>query len=519
MKFSEAKRFLKSELAEKHNDNYGSFQAAFNDLGVSFTGVQIDSRRVSDGDVFFAYPGSSHDGRDYIDHAVSRGASAVVWESIGQAKPVAVNVPNFGWKEIRKIVGQFASRFYGNPSHFLKICAVTGTNGKTTCAEWIAQALVKLGLNSASVGTLGIRSYGTTVEHDILSGQTTPDAVTLQQAFRKLVDGGVSGVAMEASSHALDQGRLDGTKIDVALFTNLTNDHLDYHGTIDEYGLAKSRLFSTPNLFKSVLNIDDEFGKEIADLLRSVGRNVVTYSYENPLADVRVKNLFLDVSGAKFDLVTPWGTGEINCSLIGRFNVQNLLAVTSVLLSLGFKFPEVCNVVQKLQPVDGRLQKLSGGFSRSVFIDYAHTPDALRQTLAALNSIKQSDAKLICVFGAGGGRDSTKRFDMGEAVIKGADVAIVTSDNPRFEDPKKIISDIVADNVDGYLIEENREAAINLAIGMSAPGDIVLIAGKGHEKYQDVRGKKIPFDDVAISTQVLRSIEGDCSGRGVSVNV
>ncbi len=218
MKFSEAKRFLKSELAEKHNDNYGSFQAAFNDLGVSFTGVQIDSRRVSDGDVFFAYPGSSLDGRDYIDHAVSRGASAVVWESIDQVKPVAVNVPNFGWREIRKIVGQFASRFYGNPSHLLKICAVTGTNGKTTCAEWIAQALVKLGLNSASIGTLGIRSYGTTVEHDSLLGQTTPDAVTLQQAFRKLVDGGVSGVAMEASSHALDQGRLDGTEIDVALF-------------------------------------------------------------------------------------------------------------------------------------------------------------------------------------------------------------------------------------------------------------------------------------------------------------
>jgi len=516
MKFSEAKRFLKSELAEKHNDHYGSFQDAFDELGVLVKGVQIDSRRVSDGDVFFAYPGSSLDGRDHIDHAVSRGASAVVWESIGQVTPVAVNVPNLGWGEIRKIVGPFTSRFYGNPSHSLKICAVTGTNGKTTCAEWIAQALVNLGMSSASIGTLGIRSYGATVEDDTPLGQTTPDAVTLQQALRKLVDGGVSGAAIEASSHALDQGRLDGVEIDVALFTNLTSDHLDYHGTIDEYGLAKSRLFSTPNLSESVLNIDDEFGKEIADLLRSIGRNVVTYSYVNPLADVRVKNLYLDGSGAKFDLVTPWGIGEVNSSLIGPFNVQNLLAVTSVLLSIGFKFPEVCNVVQKLQPVDGRLQKLSGSFSRSVFIDYAHTPDALRQTLAALNSIKQSDAKLICVFGAGGDRDSTKRFDMGEAVIKGADVAIVTSDNPRFEDPKKIISDIVGDNVDGCLIEENREAAINLAIEMSDPGDIVLIAGKGHEKYQDIRGEKIPFDDVVISTQVLRSIEGDCSARGVS---
>ncbi len=466
---------------------------------VIVNGLALDSRQIKSGDVFVALPGATSHGITFAPSALARGASIVLTE----APPPAVfknqdsNVVTV--ERLRERLGEIAARFFGRPSVRLKMIGVTGTNGKTSIVQLLAAALESLGARAATIGTLGAGLVGAIKE----GARTTPDVISVQGLLAEFRDAGATHVAMEVSSHALDQGRVDAVEFDVAVFTNLTRDHLDYHGTMEDYGAAKQKLFAWKNLRAAVINVDDAFGRQLVEGLRDDVRQI-RYAIDNA-AEVRAEKVRTSDGGLEFHLIAPWGEGAIATSLLGHFNVYNLLAVAGCLGALGYTFTQIQNALTHLKPVAGRMNRLGGGDAPLVVIDYAHTPDALEQALASLRA--HTGGELICVFGAGGERDQGKRPQMGAIAERLADRVIVTDDNPRGENGDQIVAQILAGlhQRDRARVLRDRDAAIRAAICESRPGDVVLIAGKGHEPYQEIAGVKHVFDDAIVARKALES--------------
>ncbi len=431
-----------------------------------------DSRALRRGDVFLAMPGKVHDGRRHIPSAIDAGASAIVWDTRDFAWNPDWNIANHPLPDLRDLAAALAAEWWRQPSEALWTIGITGTNGKTSCSHWLAEALTGLGRKTAAIGTLGNGFPGALAG----SSHTTPDAVTLQGLLAGYRDAGAAGAAMEVSSHALDQGRVAGVAFDVAVLTNLSRDHLDYHGDMAAYAHAKARLFSWPGLKWAVLNLEDELGRRLlADLS---GGRTRTLSYGLDAGDIHAERLDLNASGLSMRVATPWGVGELHAPLIGRFNALNLLACLGALLASDVPLERALQALAAVKPVAGRMQRLGGAGLPDVIVDYAHTPDALDKTLATLRDL--TPGRLICVFGCGGGRDKGKRPLMGGIAAERADLAIVTSDNPRGEDPATIAADILAGMPLGQRVLLDRAEAIQAAIAEAHAGDIFLIAGKGH---------------------------------------
>ncbi|MBI5937935.1 MAG: UDP-N-acetylmuramoyl-L-alanyl-D-glutamate--2,6-diaminopimelate ligase [Betaproteobacteria bacterium] len=448
-----------------------------------------DSRQVRGGDGFLAFPGGAHDGRAHIAAAVAAGAVAVVWEPQGYAWPAGVDVFNRPLPELKARSAELAATWYGRPSDAMWVVGVTGTNGKTSCSHWLAEAFDLLGRPTAIVGTLGNGLPGALHA----TGHTTPDAVTLQGLFADFRDEGIASVAMEVSSHALDQGRVAEVGFDVALLTNLSRDHLDYHGDMAAYAHAKAKLFDWPNLKWAVLNVEDELGQRLYADLKGGSSEVLGYGLNS--GEVHAKRFESDRTGMRLDVVTPWGEGCLQTALLGEFNAYNLLACLSVLLASGVALADALAVLARVGPVPGRLQRVGGDAAGpTVIVDFAHTPDALHKVLNTLRPLAK-DGRLVCVFGCGGGRDKGKRPQMGQIADAIADVAIVTSDNPRNEDPAAIIADILAGMPPGQIAIVDRHEAIARAIAEAGANDVVLLAGKGHEDYQEIAGQRRHFSD------------------------
>jgi UDP-N-acetylmuramoyl-L-alanyl-D-glutamate--2,6-diaminopimelate ligase len=464
--------------------------------------LHADTRSLKSGDVFFAYAVDGADNRQYIDAALASGAAAALYqpENFG-GKPDAEKT--LAVKALNELAGPIAAAWYGEPTESMLTVGVTGTNGKTSCSQWLATALTAVGKPCAIVGTLGIGMPGKLVA----SGFTTPDAPQLQRNLAQLRAAGAQGVVMEVSSHALHQGRVNGTNFDIAIFTNLTQDHLDYHVTFDAYEAAKARLFAWPSLKAAIVNRDDAAGQRLIESLRGKLRTIA-YGVEIPAQAVPradalllATNVRATANGTAFHLASDWGDAEVEVGTLGAFNVSNLLAVLGALLDTGIPLDAALAQIAKLEPVNGRMQRLGGRPQNDeplVVIDYAHTPDALDKTLAALRPIAEArGGQLICMFGCGGDRDATKRPLMGAIAEKLADQVVITSDNPRSEDPQAIIEQIAAGMSDATHARriEDRASAILQAIRAAAREDVVVLAGKGHEATQEIMGKKRAFSD------------------------
>ena len=465
------------------------------------SGLALDSRQVCSGDAFFALRGTRGHGIEFVDGAVQRGASVV----LAEAPPCTVEDPGVPvlWIDgLHTFVGEIAARFFGRPSEAMRVIGVTGTNGKTSTVQLLAQALEKLGHRAATIGTLGAGLHGQLREGE----RTTPDAIAVQRLMSEFRRDGATHVAMEVSSHALEQGRVAAMDFEVAGFTNLTRDHLDYHGSMQAYGAAKAKLFAWPTLNAAVINTDDAFGRELAGKLAPGVRKFTLSSDGDTQADIAASDIVTSAEGVSFQLRTPWGTRSIRSRLLGRFNVANLLTVVGCVGALGESFERMAEVVEALEPINGRMNRLGGLHGLPlVVVDYAHTPDALQQALTALRA--HCDAHLICVFGCGGERDPGKRPQMGDIAERLADVAIVTDDNPRGEDGDQIVAQILAGMTQpkAATVQRDREAAIRTALQMARTGDVVLIAGKGHETYQEGAGGKRAFDDMAVARAILET--------------
>ncbi len=462
--------------------------------GAMIERLSSDSRRCAPGVAFFAYRGERGDGRRHIGDALERGASAVVWEAgDGFSWRESWRVPNAGVEALKQRAGELAAAFYGRPSEALWTCGVTGTNGKTSCSQWIAALLAKTGTKAGVIGTLGSGYPG----HLLAGANTTPDALELQERLAGFAREGAAAVAMEVSSHGLVQGRVSGVRFACALFTNLSHDHLDYHGSMHAYAAAKSRLFETPGLQAAVLNLDDPVGRNLASRTRRRGIRTVGYALEESPKGV---DEFIRVDGDAID--SSWGRASLRVNAVGRFNVANALGVLGCLVMKGVPFRKAAALLAELPNVPGRMQKVAD--RPLVVIDYAHTPDALEKVLSALRPVAAARrGRLVAVFGAGGDRDPSKRPLMGKAAERLADRVVLTSDNPRSEDPAAIIAAIAAGLEHACEIEPDRSRAIAAAIDGAADEDVVLLAGKGHEPYQEVRGVRLPFSDEAAARSAL----------------
>ncbi len=479
--------------------------------------LAADSRVCAPGVAFFAYPGAAADGRAHIADALRRGCAAVVWESDGFQWHADWRVPHAPVKGLREHAGDLANVFYGRPSEAMWVCGVTGTNGKTSCTQWLATLLGAQGDTAAVIGTLGAGFPDAQARFATLAN-TTPGALELHALLAELRVKGARAVAMEVSSHALVQGRVNGVAFDCALFTNLSHDHLDYHGSMDAYAEAKARLFDMPGLSAAVLNLDDVRGVQFAR--RLAGRNlrvlgyalsrsaVVQGSVSEYIAarDIRVAGDAMHVT-----LESSWGTAGTVIRQLGRYSVSNALGVLGCLIARGIEFHDAAARLADLPQVPGRMQALGGGARPLVVVDYAHTPDALEKVLHALRPAAAArGGVLVAVFGAGGDRDPSKRPLMGRVAAQFADRVVLTSDNPRGEDPRAILAAIesgigeaIGGTMSRCLLEPDRARAIEAAIGEAAAGDVVLIAGKGHETYQDVAGRRVPFSDVDVAGAAL----------------
>ncbi|MBL8517120.1 MAG: UDP-N-acetylmuramoyl-L-alanyl-D-glutamate--2,6-diaminopimelate ligase [Betaproteobacteria bacterium] len=472
-------------------------------VSANIRNVTADSRAVDAACAFVAYPGVSADGRKFIADAVKRGAAAILWDPEGGFTLADCPVPHLAVPDLKRQISRIAGDLFGRPSEDLLMVGVTGTNGKTSTSTWIAESLTDCGRKAGVIGTLGAGFPGQLIE----SGNTTPDAIVVQRSLANLRAAGAEACAMEVSSHGLDQHRVDGVKFTIALFTNLTRDHLDYHGSMDAYGAAKAKLFSMPGLKHAVINIDDAFGQKLA--LDCAKRGVRTLTHGIGTGDIAAHIERMDGSGFELKVKTPRGDANIRSTLVGHFNVLNLLGVLGVLLAAGVPLPKAAEAAAARRPVAGRMQVVGGPAARkpTVVIDYAHTPDALEKALSALKPTVAAGHRLFCVFGCGGDRDRGKRPVMGEIASRLANRVIVTSDNPRSEPAHQILDDIIA-GMGGAggadrLVIEDRRAAIFAALREAAPGDVVLIAGKGHEPYQDIKGVKHPFSDLAVAGEAL----------------
>ena len=490
-------------------------QAAATWLTAQVSGtLRTDSRAVGAGDGFIAWPGHAVDGRRFVPAALNSGAAACLVEQQG--------VEAFGFDDARIAAlpnlkaasGAIAHIYYGAPSERLQVVASTGTNGKTSTAWWTAQSLTTLGRRCGVIGTLGVgeppaAGDRSTKGHLQSTGLTTPDPITLHAALRDMLDQGFAACAIEASSIGLVEQRLDALHIDVALFTNFTQDHLDHHGSMAAYWAAKRRLFSWPGLKAAVLNIDDAQGAALADELLGGALDLWTVSLHGPARLCAGSLDYID-GGLAFEVIDGSSRASLRTGLVGVFNASNLLVVIAGLRALGVPLAEAAKAAATLTPVPGRLQRVEG-FELEVVVDYAHTPDALDQALQALRPLATArQGRLWCVFGCGGNRDAGKRPLMGAIAARGADHVVITSDNPRDELPRTILAQILA-GVTGHdevaVIEDRREA-IHSAVRQAANGDVILLAGKGHEDYQEVAGIKRAFSDLQEARAALNDREG-----------
>jgi UDP-N-acetylmuramoyl-L-alanyl-D-glutamate--2,6-diaminopimelate ligase len=463
---------------------------------VRVTGIGLDNRRIKPGDVFVAVQGQSVHGLDYAHSAVAAGAVAVIHDGLKMVPQL--DVPLAEVSGLGDKLGELASRYYSAPSEQMTIAGVTGTNGKTSVAHFLAQSWQRVDGNAGMVGTLGYGSLGA-----LESGaRTTPDAFRLQQALADCVKTGIEHLAMEVSSHALQQHRCQTVQFDAAVFTNLSRDHLDYHTDMAEYAAAKRRIFTEYAPAFAIINHDDAYGRKWFGELNG-GMQMLSFGLAEG-AELRAEIRSVDINGMNLRISGPWGSEEVHTSLLGEFNASNLLAAAGTLALLGMPWSRVLHQIELMQPVPGRMMRLGGEMGQPVVVvDYAHTPDALESALHAVRA--HLDGRLVCVFGCGGNRDQGKRPQMGRAAEMLADDVFVTSDNPRHESASKIIEDVVAGLHDPgkATIEPDRAAAIQRAIANCKPGDVVLVAGKGHETWQEIGGQKIPFSDESVIQHAL----------------
>lgn len=488
-------------------------------------GLSMDSRGTRKGDLFLACAGTRTHGLDYVDAAIGSGAIAVAWES---AQPVhgceirrvdGREIPLLAVPGLGRRVGEIAERFYGLPSRQLFIVGITGTNGKTSCSQFLAQALSELGEGAGQaapcgvIGTLGSGLFGRPEP----GRHTTPDPVTLHRLLADMRDSGVANVAMEVSSHGLHQGRVDGIAFDIAVFTNLSRDHLDYHEDMNAYGEAKQRLFGMPGLKSAVINADDAYGRGLLESLPT-GVKAVSYGLTQDAAAAAARlagqadfvgavqggALQMRRDGFQLAVTSPWGEGMLNSPLLGRFNASNQLAVLAVLMLMDIPMADALEALSRTRTVPGRMERFAvQGGQTQIVVDYAHTPDALRHVLGAVR--EHCSGELWCVFGCGGERDRGKRPLMGAAAEALADRVVLTDDNPRHEDAERIIADILSgvEDPSSVRVERDRGSAIRSAFESAGPDDIVVVAGKGHETWQQVGDERLPFSDRDYAASLL----------------
>ncbi len=463
-------------------------------LDVPCQGLTLDSRTLKKGDVFFALSGTQQQGHAFVQDALRKGAAAILIDTTATSHIDTLDhTPCLSIQDLHKKLGMIASRFYQHPEHALSLIGITGTNGKTSCSHFIADALHHHGHPCGIIGTLGYGLYG---QLRPLS-HTTPDIFTLYRLLAELRDKGAKTVVMEVSSHALKQARIQGLTFKIGLFTNLTQDHLDYHGTLADYAACKRTLFEDYPLSYAIINHDDLYGQQWLHTLKHI--ETFTYSLQNKALSsthaVQAQHFSIDIQGIKAGLKTPWGEGVLHSHLIGQFNLYNLLATLTALGIYQLPLSDILNYLSKLHPVPGRMEKIGGQGQPLVIVDYAHTPDALQKTLSLLKDYCAGE--LWCVFGCGGNRDSSKRPLMGAIAEQYANNILITDDNPRFEEAKNIAQDILAGFQDPAkaTIEHDRRRAIFHAVSCAQQEDIILIAGKGHECHQQVGDKKNPFSD------------------------
>ena len=460
------------ELLESVRHQWGD-DLPMDGSGVEVTGIAYDSRRVGPGDLFCCLPGTVVDGHDHASEAVAAGAPALVVERHLQLRVPQVLVP-----DARRTMALLAAAFHGRPSRRLDVVGVTGTNGKTSVVHMLAGVLRRRGRQVAESGTL-------------TGARTTPEAPDLQAQLAAWADENVEAVCMEVSSHALAQHRVDGIEFTAVAHTNLTRDHLDYHGSMDAYAAAKERLLQREFTGRAVVVVDDDAGKDRAETARRAGLEVVEVSTSRATPDV-------GPHGSRF----TWRAGEVNLPLPGGFAVTNALVVAELSALVGTSEADVREALGSVESVPGRFEFLPEVAGISVVVDYAHTPDAITAALLAARDV--SDGRVLCVFGCGGGRDSGKRSEMGRAAVSGADVVVVTSDNPRGEPPGGIIADILSGvDTTEVIVEPDRRSAIAAAIALARPGDLVLVAGKGHETTQEIGADLLPFDDRLVASELL----------------
>ena len=463
--------------------------------------LTLDSRKVRPGDLFLAIPGLKVDGREHITDAIAHGAAAIAYEAEGAKVLPITDIPMIPVKGLAAQLSDIAGRFYGDPSRNLNLIGVTGTNGKTSVTQLVAQALDTLGQHCGIIGTLGTGFYS-----ELKSGiHTTPDPISVQSTLYDLKRAGAKAVAMEVSSHGLDQGRVTALAFDVAVMTNLSRDHLDYHGTMEAYAAAKAKLFAWNDLRCRVVNLDDAFGRQLAAAPHS--SRLITYSLENSSAYLFCRDAHFDDDGVRATLVTPQGSHALRSRLLGRFNLSNVLAAVGALMGLDYPLDDILKVLPTLEGPAGRMQRLGGGSRPLVVVDYAHTPDALEKVLTALRP--HAKGQLTCLFGCGGDRDRGKRPLMAEVVERLADKVLVTDDNPRSEDPSRIFDDIRTGFVSANAVDfvAGRGQAIAQIVAQASAADVIVLAGKGHEDYQEINGERQPFSDLEEATKALDAWE------------
>jgi UDP-N-acetylmuramoyl-L-alanyl-D-glutamate--2,6-diaminopimelate ligase len=496
-------------------------EQAEGDLDQEVAGLVYDSRRVAKGDVFFAVPGEKADGHRFVNQAIDRGAIAAVVTHTAEVRPgvTFVRVEN-----VRATMGLWGAHFYRRPGRRLKLVGVTGTNGKTTTAYLIESILAAAGMEPGVIGTINYRYGG----KEMPAHHTTPESLDLHALMAEMAQGGARSVVMEVSSHALVQERVRGVDFDVGVFTNLSRDHLDYHKNMDDYFVAKSRLFtdylpaSAKPAKAAVINGDDVRGRELLGKAQSAGLTTWSYGCGEDW-DIKPLQVHHDVSGQSGKIRIKDRVIDFSSQLIGAANLDNILAAVGVGLALQIPQTAIVEGIKKLRSVPGRLQKIDNARGVAVLVDYAHTPDALEKVLGAIRPL--TDARVLTVFGCGGDRDRGKRPMMGEIAARLSDVVVLTSDNPRSEDPERILQEIEAGmhktaiskleaqatevhGVHGYCVEADRRKAIGLALSWAEPGDVVVIAGKGHEDYQILGAQKIHFDDREVAREILSSQAG-----------
>lgn len=496
--------------------------ATLADAGIQPTGVSADSRQVHSGELFLAWPGHTHDGRSFIDDALARGACAVLWQAsddFDYTPPAGVCA--LPVEDLPALAGWLASRIYDDPSEKIWLAGITGTNGKTTVSQWLASTLNELKTPCGIIGTLGVFwPDGKSREQ----ANTTPCAPQLQRDLAQLVNDEALAVAIEASSIGIAEGRLNATLFDLVIFTNLSRDHLDYHHSMEAYGAAKARLFDSVESGWAIINADDAFGLQEALRLAALGRQIIAYSCaEHPPAVpgaliLQARNLGLAPTGLKFDVHWLGQHNTLQVRMLAPFNVSNLLAVLGALLARGIAFDSALKAVSKLSPPEGRMQLLGGVGEPLAVVDYAHSPDALKNVLQALRPTAATrTGKLICVFGCGGNRDPGKRPQMGRIAADEADEVWLTSDNPRREEADKIIDEIAAgiNAASKAAVHRcaDREEAVFAAINSACANDIVVVAGKGHEAWQEINDERLPFSDLEKTRAALQDWHQNKAGE------